>query len=43
MNNEQMEIEQKIKQNMENIISTYFKQFLNKFDSRHFSSFNFIA
>lgn len=34
MNDEQMEIEQKIKNNMDEIIKTYFKQFLNKFDSK---------
>lgn len=34
MNEEHIEIENKLKLNIENAIKIYFKQFLNKFDSK---------
>ncbi len=33
MNDHQIEIEKKLKNNIENTIQIYFNQFLNKFDS----------
>jgi len=36
MDEGQKQIEEKLRSNMQHVIKTYFKQFLNKFDSKNY-------